>query len=676
MRSHQSRTLRWASLPVFQNLDRRRASASTPCAEAEWPFSTRTPSATLCGSATSVSISKLPKYRAQLATLVDEAPLGNSWVHELKYDGYRMGCHIQGAKVQLESRSGLDWTSSFPELVDAAKALPVRVALLDGEVAMVLPNGTTNFQALQNAFTGTERAGLRYFVFDLLHLDGRDVSAMPLEKRKELCKALLGALPDRSPLRYSEHFETDGPTFFAHACKLGAEGIVSKRRDLPYRPGRNDGWVKTKCVKRQEFVIGGFTDPEGARAGLGALLLGYYEGPELRFAGKVGTGRGFTAAFLETLRQTLEVIQQDACPFVPRPPTSAIGRRAHWVKPVLIGEVSFGEWTRGGHIRHGSLRGLREDKPARTVSREVPAAEAMVARISSPDRIVYPKLGLTKLDIARFYWDVAEHALRYLAGRPLTLLRCEKGVSRSDALRTECKFLRHSAGWHRWAQPPIRRLAIREQKKVGEYLLVDCPEGLVALVQGDVIELHVWNSTEANLERPDRLVFDLDPGPRVHWRQVIEAAVLLRGHLDRVGLQSWVKLSGSRGLHLVVPFRSEHDWDSAHGFARGLAASVAKTAPTLLTIEYAKQSRISKILVDYKRNARAAVTVAAYSTRARPNAPVSVPIAWGELNEGLAPDAYTILNLRQHLRTVNEDPWREFWRADQRLELPALRHRR
>jgi bifunctional non-homologous end joining protein LigD len=313
----------------------------------------------------------LPRYRAQLATLVETPPSGPEWLHELKYDGYRIGCYIDNGAVRLESRRGRDWTQSFPEVVEAAKALGVRQALLDGEVAIVLPDGRTSFQALQNAFSGAPRAGLSYFVFDLLHLDGEDLAALPLEHRKRRCEKLLRRARKNSIIRYSEHLEIDGPTLLERTCELGGEGIISKRRDQPYRPGRNEGWLKTKCVKRQEFVIGGFTDPEGSRSGIGALLVGYHEESLLRFGGKVGTGRGFTAKYLAEVRKQLEALEQKQCPFVP-PPPGTVGRNAHWVKPVLTGEVVFTEWTQGGNVRHGSFQGFRADKRARDVIREEP----------------------------------------------------------------------------------------------------------------------------------------------------------------------------------------------------------------------------------------------------------------------------------------------------------------
>lgn len=319
---------------------------------------------------------RLPPYRAQLALLVDQPPEGPDWIHEVKYDGYRIGCALEDGRATLWSRRGKDWTRELPEVAAAAGRLPVRSALLDGEVAVVLPDGRTSFQALQNAFSGLERRNLVYFVFDLPFLDGEDLSARPLLERKASLARIVG---ERAGIiRYAPHVEGGGPAVFREACRLGLEGIVSKRRDEPYRPGRNATWVKTKCVKRQELVIGGFTDPEGAaRDGIGALLVGYHEGAALRFAGKVGTG--FTNAEARALRARLLPLSLRECPFTP-PPAGWLGKNAHWVRPELVCEVEFTEWTSDGKIRHPSFQGLREDKRATEVVREVPRSR------SAPDR--------------------------------------------------------------------------------------------------------------------------------------------------------------------------------------------------------------------------------------------------------------------------------------------------
>jgi bifunctional non-homologous end joining protein LigD len=492
---------------------------------------------------------QLPKYRAQLAQVASEAPTGSSWVHELKHDGHRLGCIIDGSAVTLVGRRGQECTEQFPEVVEAVRQLQVRRALLDGELAVVLPDGRTSSQALENAFSGSAHGGLTYFVFDLLHCDGENVAALPLEERKQRCEKLLAPLDGRV-IRYSAHFDADGPTVFRRACELGADGIVSKRRDRPYRPGRNADWVEIPCVRREERVLA----------------------------------------------------------------------------PTVAGVT-----------------------------------------ITNPERAVYPDLGVTKLDLARYYADVAERMLPYVRNRPLTLVRCDKGVRSPDALRADCKFLRHEAGWHRWAKAPISRVSIREQKKIGEYLVVDSVAALVALAQGDILEVHVWNSTIDELEKPDRLVFDLDPGAEVPWTRVIEAARWLRDGLARVELEAWVKLTGGKGVHVVVPFRREHGWEDVYSFARSTAEAFVRQDPGAFTLEYGKRGREGKILLDYKRNHRAAVAVAAYSARARKNAAISLPLTWRELDASVGPDAWTLSNARERFTRGRPDPWRGFWASTQRL---------
>jgi bifunctional non-homologous end joining protein LigD len=619
-------------------------------------------------------VARFPPFHAQLATLVEQAPSGAQWLHELKYDGYRIGCEIEGRRVRLHSRREREWTEAFPEIVEAAARLPVKSALLDGEAAVVLPNGTTSFQALQNYFSGATRAGISYFVFDLLYLDGQPIGSLPLEQRKGLLQALLTKVPDDPVLRFSQHFDIEGPELLQRACALGAEGIVSKRRDEPYRPGRNQGWLKTKCVKRQELVIGGFTDPEGSRSGIGSLLVGYYEGKALRFGGKVGTGPGFNAKYLTEMRHELEALEQRHCPFEPRPP-GWLGKHAHWIRPELTGEVVFTEWTEGGHVRHGSFQGIRRDKSALQVVKEMPKAAGEQTSapprvrgitITTPERPVYPALGFNKLELARLYGELAERMLPYIEDRPLTLVRCEKGVNEADALRSECKFLRHEPGWHRWAREPIRRVQIQEQQKIGEYLVVDSPEALISLIQGDIVEIHCWNARGADVERPDRIVFDLDPGSEVSWSRVVEAARLLRRELGALGLECWPKLTGGKGLHVVLPFQPEHGWSEVYAFAQSVAGAVARHDPETFTLDFAKHGREKKILIDYKRNHRAAVAIALYSTRALPAGTLSFPLNWRDLKATETPPKLTVETVAAKLGR-RADPWQDFWANRQTL---------
>ncbi len=583
-------------------------------------------------------------FEPQLASLVKAPPEGDAWLHELKYDGYRIGCRIDGDDVRLFSRRGKEWTDSFPEVRDAVRALKVKRALLDGEVAIVLPDGKTSFQALQNSFSGGTRGGLTYFLFDLLHIDGDDLALRPLDERKARLQKLLGKR-DRSILRYSDHVIGSGKAFFGQACKAGLEGIVSKQRALPYQPGRNAGWVKSKCIKRQEFVIGGFTDPEGSRQGLGALLVGTYEGSKLRFAGKVGTG--FTHKSVVELRRRLDPLEQKNCPFDSRPPF-----KAHWVNPVLVAEVAYGERTDDGMVRHSSFQGLREDKPANEVVPEV--------ALTHPERVLYPEAGITKLDLARYYESIADWILPHVKGRPLTLVRCPDGLAK------DCFYMKHSGVW---APPALKRVPIKEKTKTGTYLIIENLPGIISLVQMSVLEIHTWNSTMADVEKPDRIVFDLDPGPAVKFAQVIAGAQLLRQALNTLGLESFVKNTGSKGLHVVVPLAPVHDHADCLAFSRQLATTIARHDPKQYTVAMPKLGREKKILIDYLRNNRGSTSVAAFSARARPQAPVSVPLAWDELSPDLPSDHFTVKTLPERLARLRRNPWARFWACHQRLPL-------
>jgi bifunctional non-homologous end joining protein LigD len=631
----------------------------------------------------------LPAYDPQLATLVKAPPSGEEWVHELKYDGYRIGVRLDEGHVQLLSRRGKDWTAQFPELVAAAKKLKARQALLDGEAAVVLDDGRTSFQALQNFFGG-DRRGLVYFAFDLLFLDGEDLRARPLEERKERLAHLLRA-SGAGLIRVSEHMAGNGPAFFAEANRMGLEGIVSKQRGQPYRGGRTTSWLKAKCIREQELVIGGFTDPEGSREGIGALLLGVYAEGRLAFAGKVGTG--FSMKVARELRKKLEAIEQKACPFDP-PPTGP-DRLAHWVKPALVAQVKFGEWTSDGKVRHSVFLGLREDKAPQDVVMEVPRAEAAATTtpsastavplkrkatisskhkrvevagvsLSNPDRVLYPKVGVTKLELARYYESIEASILPHVIGRPLSLVRCPKGLTgEPDA----CFYMKHSEVW---APAALRRVSIKERTKRGQYLVVDDLAGVIALAQMDCLEIHTWNSLADHVEHPDRLVFDLDPGPEVPFAQVIEAAHLVRASLQSLELDSFVKNTGSNGLHVVVPLAEPTTWEDGFEFTRRLSLAIVKSRPARYTIDVPKAGREKKILIDFMRNGRGSTSVAAFSTRARDNASVSVPLAWDELSPRIRSDHFTVRSLPQRLAGLRRDPWEGYARTKQRLDAATL----
>ena len=648
-----------------------------------------------------------PRYQPQLATLVGASPSGDAWLHEIKFDGYRIGCLIHKGRATLITRNGNDWTAVYPEIADAAIDLPVRDALIDGEVVMLLPDGRTSFQALQNASSGKgSRDTLIYFVFDLLRLDGEHVERLPLEERKARLRTLIAGRKT-GRIRYTDHVVGNGQAFFEQACRAHLEGTVSKRRDLPYRPGRHGGWLKTKCTARQEFVIGGFTDPEGSRAGIGALLVGHYESDRLVFAGKVGTG--FTHRGALDLRKRLDAIERKTSPFDPLP-AGALGRSAHWVEPRLVAEVEFTEWTADGKIRHPSFQGLRTDKSARDVRRErtvntvsgsnpgpKPAGVGRVPRvgaagasrpatppisrrpratsadsrpvvagigISHPDRLIYESPALTKLDIARYYESVRKWIVPHVAGRPLTLVRCPEG------LKSGCFYMKHSPVW---APQALRRVRIQEKKKVGEYLIADDIAAVIGLVQMGVLEIHTWNSTIDDLERPNRLVIDLDPGENVGWPEVIAAARSVRSALEALDLESWVKTTGGRGLHVVAPIGSHADWSECLAFARGLSEALERAEPDRYTTEFAKAGRARKILIDYLRNNRTNTSIAAYAARAREGAPVSMPLRWEELRPSTQPRAFSVTTVPQRLARLGEDPWKSYWSCRQRVTQQRLK---
>ena len=620
------------------------------------------------------------KIAAQLATLVDEPPKGAEWLHEMKFDGYRILARLQDGRARLLSRNGKDWTAHFPTVAGAVEELPAETALLDGEVAVVLPSGMTSFQALQNALAGPDQGPgqLTYFVFDLIHLEALSLARAPLEERKTILRDVLGTPRPGSPLRYSDHVAGSGREFFEQACALGVEGIVSKRRDAPYEPGRSRSWLKVKCLHRQEFVIGGYTDPDGSRVGLGALLLGVYDAEgKLEFAGKVGTG--FTSKVLEDLRKKLTAREEPTSPF--KQARTAGITRAHWVRPELVAEVAFTEWTSDGRLRHPSFQGLREDKNPKDVRHERPrpvkeelsakrgpktGGEEVVAgvRLTHPDRVLYPPQGITKRDLARLYETIADWILPHVKGRPLTLVRCPEGAEKG------CFYMKHSGVW---APEALRRVKIQEKTKVGEYLVVDDLQGLVSLVQMGILEIHTWNAVADDIERPDRVVFDLDPDPSVGGDRVTLAAQALRERLQALSLECFVKTTGGKGLHVVVPLRPASSWDESFSFSRALSEEMEREQPQAYTTSMPKAQRRGRILIDYLRNNRGNTSVAAYSTRARPGAPLSAPITWEELQRGIKPDQFHVGNIRARLESLKADPWKGYGTVRQRITAAARR---
>jgi len=565
--------------------------------------------------------------RPELATLIDAAPEGDSWLHELKFDGYRLIARVDGRAVTLITRSGLDWTERFDAVRKALAGLKLRDAVLDGEVVALDEKGISNFTTLQKALSEGRTDGLVYQVFDVLHSDGEDCREQKLLERKEKLASLLGK-QTIGVVRYTDHVRGSGDTVQHEACRLGLEGIVSKRVDSPYRSGRGSDWVKVKCVNEQEFVIGGYTDPQGSREGLGALLLGYHDKTrKLVYAGRVGTG--FDGALLRDLHNKFSRLGRKESPY-DEGPAGAEKKGVHWVEPTLVAQIRFTGWTADHRLRHPVFHGLREDKPAAEVRREseqpVPKAAASATAagvtISHPDRVIYPEQRLTKLDVARYYERVAERMLPYVAGRPLSLLRCPEGRS------GECFYQKN------WVKSgdAVKTLRIAGKSGSGNAPVIADARGLVSLIQHGALEIHPWGSKASTLESPDVCIFDLDPSTEVPWPDLGATARLLRERLRSMGLETFLKSTGGKGLHVVVPLQGRTTWEEVKGFARGLAGSLAREHPDLYTATMSKQTRKGKIFIDWLRNGRGATAVAPYSTRARANAPIAAPLDWDELD--------------------------------------------
>ncbi len=601
----------------------------------------------------------------QLATLSAAPPTGTRWLHEVKYDGYRLRIALAGGGARVLTRGGEEWTDRFPELAAAARNLPATDALLDGEAVVFGEHGVPDFGALQDALSTGDSSRIIYLAFDVLHLDGRDLRGEPLLERKRLLGELLGSAGPDSPLRFADHVEGRGTDFLAAACSLGLEGAISKRADAPYRPGRTSDWRKTRCAHRQEFVVAGATAPRGSRRGFGALLLGVYtdEG-ELAYAGRVGSG--FRERDLEVIGRLLVQLETSDPPLAD--PPSIPGRSIRWVRPELVVEVEFAEWTAAGLLRQPRFLGMREDRDPRTVRREEPAQSTetapvptpapRTARLTSPNKALFPagdtpgSSAVTKADLAAYYREVAPAMLPHLAGRPLSVVRCPHG-------RTgECFFQKHpDRGFPR----QLHTLDVVERS--GEsaiYFYLDDADGLIALVQLGVLEIHAWNSVHTAPDTPDRIVFDLDPGPGVEPDEVRAAAFTVRDTLAELGLTGFVKTTGGHGLHVVAPIVPDpaHDYDTVRAFAREVVDHLAAAEPERFTARMAKSARPGRIFVDYLRNAHGATAIAAYSTRARPGAPVAVPLTWEELAEEFSPLALDVHTVPERLTALDgADPW-------------------
>lgn len=601
-----------------------------------------------------------------LATRVATAPGGARWVHEIKFDGYRLQPRIEKGEVKLLTRGGLDWTARFGKAIQAALlALPVESALMDGELVVEGGSGASDFSALQSDLSEGRTDRFILYLFDLLYLDGSDLRASPLIARKEALSRLLAHAS--GPLRISTHFEEDGALVQRHACRLGLEGIVSKLRNSTYRSGRGKDWVKSRCNERQEMVIAGYVPSSTGRDAIGSLVLGYYDDGALMHAGRVGTG--FSRKTARELMARLQPLRRKTSPFTARLSAEA-GRGAVFVEPELVAEVEFRGWTADANLRHTSFRGLREDKPPHEVVRETGGADMATAssskvRLTHPDRIYWPDAGVTKAGLADYYSDVWGLISPFIVNRPLALVRCPEGIS------GQCFFQKHV--WH-GASKSIRLAEDPKDKKSEPLITVADLDGLIGLVQAGVLEIHPWGSTLGALEQPDQVIFDLDPGEGVEWPELISAAFEVRERLSALGLASFVKVSGGKGLHVVSPLKPKADWEEVKPFTKWIADSMAKDAPERYVAVVSKAKRKGKILVDYLRNGRGNTAVAPYSTRARAGAPVSMPLAWEELSPEIGPAHFTVLNAMARLSNLASDPWADFRKAEQ--PLPAYKDAR
>jgi bifunctional non-homologous end joining protein LigD len=627
------------------------------------------------------------EFAPELATLVDSPPANpEEWVFEVKFDGYRMLARIENGEVRLITRNNNDWTDKLRPLQKEIERIGLPDGWYDGEIVVHDANGRPNFGLLQLAFDGSNKADIVYFIFDAPYLGGYDLRNAALVDRRALLEGALNQAEASEIVRFSGVFGTDPEGLVVAACKIGLEGVIGKRRDSRYVSRRSPEWIKLKCGQRQEFVIAGYTDPKGSRTGVGSLLLGTYDKEGvLRYAGNVGSG--FNAESLRDVTAKLKALDTDASPF---PPRSVPGRKHHWVKPELIAEVSFSEWTNTGSVRHPVFQGLRTDKPAAGITRELPTPVKEVEmnedaepvsqnsgsqdpgsqdpvlpegklpatlKITHGERVVDEKSGATKMDVVRYYALVGELMMEHLKGRPVSLVRAPAGI------KGDLVFQKHA---------DIKKLP--GMKHMDQALDPDHPPmlevgniaGILSAAQWNALEFHTQNATNKAYDKPDRMVFDLDPGEGVEWAAMQEAGQLMRAFLEELGLPSFLKTSGGKGLHVVVPIKGGKDWDTVKGFSQAIVTHLAKTLSDRFTAKSGPKNRVGKIFIDYLRNGQGATTVCAWSARARPGLGISVPLAWDELQSLKSSDQWNVLNAHTRLDKGN-DPWEGYAKAAKTL---------
>ncbi len=612
-----------------------------------------------------VKKSKIPQtIHPQLATLVQKPPSTDNWIFELKYDGYRIISFL-GSKLRLMTRGQQDWTHRFKDVANELKKVDLKDTVLDGEIVALDENNVPNFQKLQNTLQEGEDFKTVYYVFDLLYYDGYDLTELNILERKKILKEIIKSI-NSSLILYSDHIEGNGQQVFEQACQMDMEGIIAKETGCHYIQARTKNWLKIKCIRGQEFIICGYTKPRGTRAYFGSLVLGYYDkNKKLHYAGLVGTG--FNAASLESINEQLKKYKTATCPFPEKP---KIPNLASWVKPKLVAELEFREWTKDGVLRHPSFKGLREDKSSQNVRKEVTKPLKTIEskpdkkmnpkiHLTHPNKILYPEVDVTKADLANYYDTVSEWILPYVKNRPLSIVRCPQGAS------SQCFYQKHMDK-NNANEKSIYKVEIKEKHGKGDYIYIKNKKGLLYLAQLSVLELHPWTCRIDNLEKPDMLIFDLDPAPNVDWEEVIDAAFILKKELEAFDLTVYVRTTGGKGLHVVFPIQRRYEWEDTILFAKVFVQYLVKKYPEKFVGTMSKSKRHGKIFVDYLRNTRGATAVASYSTRVRDNASIAVPLAWKELTVKTTSDHFTIMNINQRLSHI-KDPWHDFFKIKQTL---------
>jgi bifunctional non-homologous end joining protein LigD len=613
-----------------------------------------------------------------LATLSANAPDSADWLHEIKFDGYRMQARIADGRISLKTRTGLDWTGRFEGIAEALKEIPVGRAIIDGEIVSQERDGVSSFSALQEDLKSGREDRMAFYAFDLLYRDGFDLTGVAFSNRKKALTALMHDVPEGLPVHLSESFETSGSKLLKAACQMNLEGIISKRASAPYRGGRVGDWIKTKCTANQEFVITGYEPSTTMTRSIRALILGYFEEGQLRYAGRVGTG--FTVAVERDLLKNLNTLKTGKMPFAELPEEER-RRKVQWLAPKLVAEIDFRGWTHGEVLRQASFKGLREDKAAKDVVREMPRLAAAAQTVASkkskparklstqktkhvevagvtlthPDRIYWKDGDVTKAMLADYYRQIWKWVAPHLVDRPIALVRCPDGAE------SKCFFQKHvSAGLE---EDELVSVPLKGEEPA---IAVDDLSGLIALAQAGVLELHAWGTHRQHVESCDFLVFDLDPGPGITMQQLVEGAREVRSRLAKMKLKTFVKTTGGKGLHVVLPI-APTDWDKAKDFAHALADAMEADNPQRYVANMAKSKRNNRIFVDYLRNGRGATAIAPYSTRARPGAPVAAPVTWEELGSLKSPNQFTLLNMPKRLARLKRDPWAGMSRIKQKL---------